>query len=344
VSKERTAWIDIARGIGIIFVIYGHTLGPMGFRYLIYAFHMPLFFFLSGLVFKNREGESYPVSLKKDLKRIIIPYFIFAFISLGLWWLNLNSNNQTVNSLTKQIIGIFYGNASNGYLAINTVLWFLPCLFLVKQIFWFLSKLNTKALILTLLIFSIIGFISSVFFSQIRLPFGLESALTGIVFFGAGYLWNNLPVRLNSIFTKYNLFLIIVFIFLTIYFADLNFQVYGLQIDIRLNRLNNYFYFYIAAFSGILATILTSKLINRNKILEYLGQKTLVLFIWHYFVFIYLNRLFFALNPAEEIVKIRNAFYPLLYTTLSILIILVFDYFFQKIKQIPLKLDNKNKK
>jgi acyltransferase len=331
-NKERTAWIDIARGFGIIFVIYGHTLGAAGFRYLIYAFHMPLFFFLSGLVFHNRENEKYKDSLKKDIRRILVPYFIFAFVSLVLWWINLDSNSQTVHSFTKQVIGIFYGNASNGYLNINTVLWFLPCLFLVKQIFWFLAKLNRNTLVVTLLIFSIIGFISSTYFSFIRLPFGLESALTGIVFFGVGYLWNSLPVRVNSIFTKYNLFLIILFIFITIYFADLNFQIYGLQIDIRLNRLNNYFYFYIAAFSGILATILTSKFINRNSILEYLGQKTMVLFIWHFYVFIYISKIFFALNPSEGIVNLRNTYYPYIYTTLSIIVILVIDNFYMKIK------------
>jgi acyltransferase len=339
VNKERTAWIDIARGIGIIFVIYGHTLGAAGFRYLIYAFHMPLFFFLSGLVFHNRENEKYKDSLKKDIRRILVPYFIFAIVSLILWWINLDSNSQTVHSLTKQVIGIFYGNASKGYLGINIALWFLPCLFLVKQIFWFLAKLKRNALIFSLFMFSIVGFISSTFLSNIRLPFGLESALTGIVFFGAGYLWNSLPEKIGTILNKYVLFLIVVFIFVTIYFADLNFQAYGLQIDIRLNRLNNYFYFYLAAFSGILATILISKFINRNKILEYLGQKTMVLFIWHYYVFIYLSKIFFAFNPSEGIVNLRNMYYPYIYTTLSIIVILVVDKFYMKIKHNFLKLD-----
>lgn len=43
-SNKRYAYIDIARGIGIILVVWGHTGGPM-INY-INQFHMPLFFTL----------------------------------------------------------------------------------------------------------------------------------------------------------------------------------------------------------------------------------------------------------------------------------------------------------
>lgn len=331
---DRVNWIDIARGIGIILVIYGHTLGSSGHRYLIYSFHMPLFFFLSGLVFRNREGETYKQSLIKDIKRILIPYFIFALLSMVVWFIILPSEQQTIYTIYKQILGILYGNAGNGHvdLSFNAVLWFLPCLFLTKQIFWFISKLPKNLIMIALLIFSIIGYISSFYFSNIRFPFGLESALTGIVFFGIGYLWNFIPEKINSIFNKYNIFLIAAFVFITIYFADMNFQIYGLQIDLRLNRLNNYFYFYIASVSGILATIFISKYIDKNRILEYLGRNTMPLFIWHYFVFIYLSRFFFALNPAQWMINIRNEYYSIIYTTLSIIIILAATEVYKRIK------------
>jgi acyltransferase len=332
VKKERTAWIDIARGIGILLVIYGHTLGSHGWRYLIYAFHMPLFFFLSGLVFRSRENETYPQSFKKDFKRLLIPYFIFALFSLILWFIILPRPEQTSSTIFKQILGIFYGNASNGYLAINTVLWFLPCLFAVRQIFWFLVKLKREYLLVALAIFSIIGYVISSNFSYIRLPFGIESALTGIVFFGAGYLWNYLPEKWNKIFNKYNIILAVIFIVFTIVFANLNYDGNKLQVDIRLNRYNNYYYFYIAAFAGILATIFFSKFLNKNRVLEYLGQKTMVLFIWHYLFFIYLSRFFFMLNPAESLIKLRNAYYPYIYTTLSIIFILLVDRIYLNFK------------
>ena len=62
--KQRNQWVDYAKAIGIILVVYGHVARgliaaglPMNQTWytlvdsIIYSFHMPLFFFLSGLFF-----------------------------------------------------------------------------------------------------------------------------------------------------------------------------------------------------------------------------------------------------------------------------------------------------
>lgn len=64
-AKDRIIWIDNAKAIAILLVVVGHIIqfmySPEGFdqnivfRY-IYAFHMPLFFLLSGLVTKPFGG------------------------------------------------------------------------------------------------------------------------------------------------------------------------------------------------------------------------------------------------------------------------------------------------
>ena len=46
-SPQRLAAFDIAKGIGIILVIVGHSSGTICNRY-IDSFHMPLFFIISG--------------------------------------------------------------------------------------------------------------------------------------------------------------------------------------------------------------------------------------------------------------------------------------------------------
>ena len=51
---NRIEWIDIAKGIGIILVIAGHCF-YLGYSYPLYAFHMSLFFLLSGLLFKDKN-------------------------------------------------------------------------------------------------------------------------------------------------------------------------------------------------------------------------------------------------------------------------------------------------
>lgn len=52
--KERLDWIDFAKGIGIILVVWAHTRGF--FTNYIEQFHMPLFFFVSGYLYQYNGG------------------------------------------------------------------------------------------------------------------------------------------------------------------------------------------------------------------------------------------------------------------------------------------------
>ncbi|MCD4694754.1 MAG: acyltransferase family protein, partial [Bacteroidales bacterium] len=53
-GKQRFEWIDIAKGIGILLVVYGHCQPPPLIEKFVYAFHMPLFFFISGFLFRHK--------------------------------------------------------------------------------------------------------------------------------------------------------------------------------------------------------------------------------------------------------------------------------------------------
>lgn len=50
---ERIKDIDIAKGIGILLVIIGHSFPESYIQRLCYCFHMPLFFFISGLCYNH---------------------------------------------------------------------------------------------------------------------------------------------------------------------------------------------------------------------------------------------------------------------------------------------------
>ncbi|MCR4590151.1 MAG: acyltransferase family protein [Lachnospiraceae bacterium] len=80
--KHRIELIDISKAITIILVILGHTTGnldtPM-YRRLIYAFHMPLFFFLSGMSTKPKTLKSFgewKKNIGKDILALIVPYVL----------------------------------------------------------------------------------------------------------------------------------------------------------------------------------------------------------------------------------------------------------------------------
>ena len=49
--KNRISYFDIAKGIGIILVMFAHVTLPITLEKFIYSFHVPLFFFLSGYFF-----------------------------------------------------------------------------------------------------------------------------------------------------------------------------------------------------------------------------------------------------------------------------------------------------
>lgn len=73
---KRLKHIDTAKGLGIILVVWGHSLIEFG-HYIIYMFHMPLFFYLSGIF--HRQG-GYVELLSKKFRGLIVPLVIFMVI------------------------------------------------------------------------------------------------------------------------------------------------------------------------------------------------------------------------------------------------------------------------
>lgn len=64
VDSNRIVSFDILKGGGILLVILGHIQIPYMLKTVIYSFHMPLFFFVSGCFFRPIQFER--VFCKKD--------------------------------------------------------------------------------------------------------------------------------------------------------------------------------------------------------------------------------------------------------------------------------------
>ena len=67
----RNPTFDIMKGIGILAMIIGHCPIPLPIRELIFSWHMPLFFIISGFFYKKNE---YHVLFKKNVRGLIKPY------------------------------------------------------------------------------------------------------------------------------------------------------------------------------------------------------------------------------------------------------------------------------
>ena len=109
--QERLAWVDTARGIGIILVVYGHALrghvvsGAYDPAWradvqddVIYSFHMPLFFFLAGLFAQRSLTKGTAAFLRDKATTLFYPYFLWSVISIALGMLAAGAVNNTVQT------------------------------------------------------------------------------------------------------------------------------------------------------------------------------------------------------------------------------------------------------
>lgn len=147
-ENKRIAEIDYIRGFAIFLVVLGHSIivYPVNLhkisycKYLydlIYSFHMPLFFAVSGYCYNYRGG--YFNYLKIKAKRLLLPYFFFAFIGITFKLLLPGLVNRQ-QDLRESIISVFlYGSEY----------WFLYTLFLLFVIAPLLERLIEKNLVFT---------------------------------------------------------------------------------------------------------------------------------------------------------------------------------------------------
>ncbi len=267
---KRIAWLDIAKGIGIILVVAGHIQENEYINFFIYSFHMPLFFILSGYLYKNKEKF-----IKAKAKSILIPYLSIAIISFLYWcFFERYFREQDVNPIDA-FFNIWLAIPSINYV-FNTALWFLPCLFTTETMFHLMeTKIKNKKILLSILIIlSIIGYIYAKF-NIIRLPWGLDTAFIAIGFYSFGYWFKR---KESIIIQKININLIKKVL---IIFACLIITIILPQIAGKMN-IGNLVYpiypvIYITSFAGFFMIYILSNIIKENKILQYLGTNTIII-------------------------------------------------------------------
>ncbi len=266
--KIRTKWIDISKGIGAMLVLFGHVVRNDKIASIIYAFHMPLFFLLSGVTFYLKQ-ESLFLFLKEKIKRIFIPYLIFSiplFVIAGIRFLN---NKIGMTLLIKRAVGIILCWKTTDYY--NGV-WFLPCVLGVYLVAYLVIKhIHDKRMIFCVSIaFLCIGF--TLDYYDITLPWGFDTALVAFFFFSIGYSFKETIYRIKGWY--------IVFYIPTILIAYGNYRLFGKRIEMYSNDYGNYILFLISGLLGIIATIGISKikLFSNNKVLLEIGKESLYLY------------------------------------------------------------------
>lgn len=263
----RKSYIDIIKGIAISFVVFGHISHHSFLRPFIHHSCLSGFFFVSGFL-ANHDLDFKSFCIKKA-KSLLIPYVFFYIITLLYWILIERHVRGEGVSIWSQIVGLFYGTYGKNMM-FNGALWFLPSLFSLEIIFYLIQKIKSKIwkfLMITLIILmGIILIENKIFF----LPFGIGDAFIFIFYFSLGFLLQTKKNIIENLDKKYLLlFLFLGFIFQIIW-------------------INSYFqpFFFTKGCSkdlvfGTLAIIWISSsslLLKKNKILEFLGKNSLVIF------------------------------------------------------------------
>ena len=138
--KEKTSriqYIDILKGIGIILVVIGHIYKNQNIFNWIYSFHMPIFFFAAGWLYKER---SVYIDIKRRIQTIVIPYFCFGLLTLLYWQLIERRFRDSEMSFGWSVFGLIFGQYD--YLDFNVHLWFLPCFFTIVVFYNVLVKMS----------------------------------------------------------------------------------------------------------------------------------------------------------------------------------------------------------
>jgi len=190
-TQPRIGWIDTIKGIGILTVVVGHIFPDAVTRYL-FLFHMPLFFFIGGFLFKpSPDWKEY---LSKKAFHLLVPYV--AFLCLIYVPYELKEIIAGRETFVKGIMRPFLGGRY--LIAWTAVFWYVTCFFIVQQVMNFLvNKMSKKIIDLLMLASLLLSYAISRFMPQFWLPWNADVAFAALPIFYLGYLYKGAQQRLD---------------------------------------------------------------------------------------------------------------------------------------------------
>lgn len=276
-KKERILWIDQLRGIAMFFVVLGHVALPREMQSVIYSFHMPLFFIISGLTLNDEKirRTSMKEYIWNKFQKLIIPYLWMCFAMFSLWYFAYHCLKDIETGIWGAFLGIFIGN--NAFVsAPSNALWFLLVLFLADILYAVIVKYagdNEKYVTLAIAVCLCIGYLDQ----GIKHIWHLNVAFTAVVFMYVGkcfmdYYKSHEHIRTVSLRDAgYCGCIALLFVI-----GVISHQLNG-RISMTANKFgNSVIFYYITALSFSFALIFIIMKMPVIKILKYIGQNTLL--------------------------------------------------------------------
>jgi polysaccharide biosynthesis protein PslL len=288
VAVSRVGYVDIAKGIGIILVVMGHNdfalISPFAHKF-IYSFHMPMFFFMSGMFLKPHLP--FWSFLKNRFHRVLKP---FLAILLLTYFASLSFSKISMVVASRRLLKAMYGS---GHYIDWVQLWFLPHLFAVSLFAYLFFKAVKRTHLepyrwLVLAALYVAGVFALKVFWPLRLsilgrdlmlfglPYGLDMVVVSGFFFILGYELNKR--RNDAWFANPWILLLsgIVLLFLVWYFPA--------RIDFNTRQFDSLPVNTLEALIGIIFILALSRQLERigwlSSSLSYVGQASLIILIF----------------------------------------------------------------
>lgn len=252
--------LDQSRAIAILLILIGHSDGipPLVDR-IIYSFHVPLFFILSGILlcYKRIENRSWYQIIHSRIHRLIIPSFFWeCILSIFYYFIKGIPATQLIQNTLQLSFNL-------------SVLWFVRCLLIAE--FFCILLLKTSHHLPVLLL----GMGASVLLAECIDLFYIQQAFTAAFYLLFGYCFEKYRHHIpKAPWVLASLFLVW---FLS---ARMNSRV-----DLCAFILGNTALYYLHSTAGSLCIILFFLLLNKPiPLLNWFGQNSIGFLVTHVFV------------------------------------------------------------
>lgn len=288
-SIKRLIGIDYLKVLGIYLMVLGHSpLLSDGLKSIIYSFHMPLFFMISGLFFKNQDIKGI---IRKSFNSLLIPYFLINLINLSLWiFTQYLHGDLHFSDFTARFYAILLGLGYErfGLIPVCAPTWFFLALFWCRIFMNLYCKYCKNLWSKVLVVVLIIVLVRCMKATNIIIPYAITSALMALPIVIFAYELKDTILGQNNRLNIFCTVLVLLIISLVSYISNND----GTRCDIdAVWYSRSLLLFYVSAISTCLLLIISFKNITYNSaFINYISTGTIVIVGFHLTVAYYLYK------------------------------------------------------
>lgn len=290
--SERIDWVDFARGVAIVFVIFGHSVTVPIVRAVIFSFHMPLFFILSAFTtVQSSDNAQFVKKTEKSFSRLIIPALLIYLFRILIYVVHRFHSINWDSFIIEKINVLVYGSGvdvtvGGGRVPAFGMMWFLLVLFTGRTLFDYMHlKLSKKNFILCVFVCSVIG----VVLGQIQwLPFAFDITFAIMPFFICGFYCRKLYDKSDRLLGFNSFFVLLIIWGFSLFVSFFLFNDY---LELADRRYPLFPLCFITAISGSFIILSLSYYLCKYKIISpffiYFGRNSLWVFFVHSIDYVY---------------------------------------------------------